>query len=335
MPPAPPHGRPPGHSVRLLITLLTTLANASKWVVPPTNRPVSPPRVRARASARRCRRLMRCRLATPRHPPHAAACCLAAASAADAPRKVASEKAPEQYAPDRVLVRFKATAAGAAAARAQAAAPLPGLRLAGVVRAPRTAAGAARTSAAAPGAAAAAAADAASSVMMFDILDGASVSAKVAELRAHPGARARPRAAGLLQGGQLGTQGAAGWLARGHLHGVLQLAAPRAALARTPAPPLARPAALPCRPPTAPLAPAACARRAPAACARRAPPAGCTSHATPRRPPYLAPQTWRWPSPTSSAACRPPPTTLSSPPLDPTRACGSWRPSTRPLLGMW
>ena len=98
-----------------------------------------------------------------------------------------------EFAPDRVLVRFKATPTAKAAAAVQADRPLPGLQLQRLVgeyhrvKVPPPLQ---------PGTAAAAAATGTRTVpsdalMLFDITDGASVPAKVAQLRANPGERWR------------------------------------------------------------------------------------------------------------------------------------------------
>lgn len=109
------------------------------------------------------------------------------------------------FAPDRVLVQFKSSPVAAAAAATQAAQPLPGLQLVRLVGEHH------RTPVpppAAPGVAAAAAASGRrvppNAHMLFQITDGMSVQAKVAQLRANPGERAGgwEADAGCLQGRQ-------------------------------------------------------------------------------------------------------------------------------------
>ena len=106
----------------------------------------------------------------------------AAATSSRAPVNRPPKDAPK-YAPNTVLVRFKATPAAAAVAAGQARAPVvPGLQLValpGEHQAVKVPSG--------PTAAAAAPAVPPTAIMKFRITDGASVEAKVAQLRANPG----------------------------------------------------------------------------------------------------------------------------------------------------
>ena len=116
--------------------------------------------------------------ATPRVPRHVSAvCCPSTAAQGQA------DAAAAPFAQGQVLVRFKATAAGARAASAQPSSPLPGLQLqryAGRHHATRVVV----SPPGAPGdAVGAAAAAPASAVILFEITDGSSVAAKVAELK--------------------------------------------------------------------------------------------------------------------------------------------------------